>query len=461
MAGIVQLFGHSAGGRLSERLMTRLGMPVGRSTILRSVKKSARAQGGLASVRVAGIDDWAWKEGMNYGTVIVDLEQRRVVGLLADRSAASTAEWLKEHPEIEVVSRDRAGLYADGARQGAPQARQIADRFHLLQNFREAVERQLGRFGAPIRERPSAAVNDGSDPAVNNRRGQRRRSAGAEQQQLAQRSLRADRQALFDRIRALYDAGGTIKEIAQELGLGRRRVERWVRLIVLPERNAMDPKACTPGFHEAFLARRWNEGVTAGRSLFADIRQRGYTGSYSHLARFLAPWRNAGKPLDAAAARHFTASDHEVATPTLDPMTGRKISPLTAAALCVKPRGQMTPRQIVNVDALKAASGEFTTMRQLAMRFRGLFRGGSAATLDNWLIDARRCGIHAMQRFAMTIRHDISAVRNAVLEPWSNGQTEGQINRLKTLKRSMYGRSGLELLRARMLPLSESNSHRE
>ena len=100
-------------------------------------------------------------------------------------------------------------------------------------------------------------------------------------------------------------------------------------------------------------------------------------------------------------------------------------------------------------------------MRQLAMRFRGLFRGGSAVTLDTWLTDARRCGIHAMQRFAMMIRHDIDAVRNAVLEPWSSGQTEGQINRLKTLKRSMYGRAGVELLRARMMPLYESILHRE
>jgi hypothetical protein len=103
MPGIVQLFGHSAGGRPSERLMARLGMPVGHTTILRSVKKSARAHGGLASVRVAGIDDSAWKKGMNYGTVIVDLEHRQVVGLLADRSAVSTAEWLMGHPEIKVV----------------------------------------------------------------------------------------------------------------------------------------------------------------------------------------------------------------------------------------------------------------------------------------------------------------------------------------------------------------------
>jgi transposase len=129
-------------------------------------------------------------------------------------------------------------------------------------------------------------------------------------------------------------------------------------------------------------------------------------------------------------------------------MTGRVISPLTAAALCVKPRGQMTARQAANVDALKAASAEFTTMR-----VRGLLRGGTAERLDAWLTDARASGIYAMQRFAKTIRQDLAAARNAVSEPWSNGQTEGQINKLKTLKRAMYGRAGVELLRARMTPL--------
>jgi transposase len=194
---------------------------------------------------------------------------------------------------MEVVSRDRAGLYAEAAREGAPQARQVADRFHLLQNFRETVERQLGRYKAQV-----------------------------------------------------------------------------------------------------------------------PIRVR-----------------------------------------MLDPMTGRVISSLTAAALCVKPRGPMTARQVVTVDALKATSPEFTAMRRLAMRFRGLLRGGTVDELDAWLIAARASGIYGMQRFARTIRQDIEAVRNAVSEPWSNGQTEGQINKLKTLKRAMYGRASVDLLRARMMPL--------
>ena len=142
-------------------------------------------------------------------------------------------------------------------------------------------------------------------------------------------------------------------------------------------------------------------------------------------------------------------------------MTGRAISPLTAAALCVKPRDQMTARQVANVDALKAASADFTAMRRLAMRFRGLLRGGTPERLDAWLLGARASGIYAMQRFARTIRQDLDAVRNAVLEPWSNGQTEGQINKLKTLKRAMHGRAGVDLLRARMLPLQEASLHRE
>ena len=443
LAGIVRLFGHSVGGRPSERLMARLGMPVSDTTILRSVKECVGAQPTRGVVRVAGIDEWAWRKGMTFGTVIVDLERRQVVELLADRSAGTAADWFKRHPEIEVVSRDRAGLYADAARQGAPQARQVADRFHLLKNFQETVERQLGRFEAPIRE-SAVQVEDDPDtreqPAIERSNGC---SEVAAHERLLRRGRDAARKAMFDEIRALYEAGSPVTEIARKLGLGPRRVYRWVRRIDLPEPSAMEPKA----YFGAFLARSWAEGTTKVRHLFSDIRHRGYTGSYSHLARFLAPWRSSSSPSGEAGER--LSSDEEAPPPphvrTLDPMTGRQISPLTAAALCVKPRGQMADRQIVNVDALKTASVEFTTMRRLAMRFRGLLRGGTVERLDIWLSDARR--------FARTLRQDIEAVRNAVLEPWSNGQTEGQINRLKTLKRAMYGRAGVGLLRARMMPL--------
>lgn len=175
----------------------------------------------------------------------------------------------------------------------------------------------------------------------------------------------------------------------------------------------MASNPCTPAYFGTLLARRWAEGITKVRHLFAEIRHRGYTGSYS----FLAPWRNREPSFDGVEpARVEQEEPAPVRVRTLDPMTGRAISPLTAAALCVKPRGQMTARQVANVDALKATSAEFTAMRHLAMRFRGLLRGGTPERLDAWLIDARASGIYAMQRFARTIRQDLEAVRNAVSE---------------------------------------------
>ena len=450
LAEIVRLLGHSAGGRPSERLMRRLGMPVSDTTILASLKKHARARSensAVAAVHVAGVDDWAWRKGSNYGTIIVDLERREVVDVLVDRSAATTASWFKDHPDVEVVSRDRAGLYAEAAREGAPQARQVADRFHLLQNFRETIERQLGGYEAPI---PESHVNPDDSQATSPLPAQSDCASDAvTQTRLMRRGRQAVRQQLFDEIRALFEGGSSVGEIAHKLGLGRRRVERWVRRIDLPDRNTMASTPSTPAYFGVLLERRWAEGITKVRHLFAEIRHRGYTGSFSHLARFLAPWRS-GEPSLEGDEQEEPAP---VRVRTLDPMTGRVISPLTAAALCVKPRGQMTARQVANVDALKAASAEFTAIRRLAMRFRGLLRGGTAEGLDAWLIDARASGIYAMQRFAKTICQDLEAVRNAMSEPWSNGQTEGQINRLKTLKRAMYGRAGVELLRARMMPL--------
>ena len=199
-------------------------MPVSDTTILAGLRKHAKARSeSSAAVRVAGVDDWAWRKGSNYGTIVVDLEHRVVVDVLADRSAATAADWFKDHPDVEVVSRDRAGLYAEAAREGAPQAKQVADRFHLLQNFRETIERQLGGYEAPIREsRINASGNHAVSPLP---AGSDCPSGAVAQTSLIRRERQAVRQQLFDEIRALFEGGSSVAEIAHKLGLGRRRVE--------------------------------------------------------------------------------------------------------------------------------------------------------------------------------------------------------------------------------------------
>jgi transposase len=153
VAELVHLFGHSAGGKPGERLMKRLGAPVSDDTILRHLKRRVAAREAKTPIRVAGIDDWSWRKGSTYGAIVVDLERREVVDVLPDRSAAATANWLKERPEVEIVSRDRCGLFAQAAREGAPQARQVADRFHILQNLRQAI-REAIESRRPV-DRPS------------------------------------------------------------------------------------------------------------------------------------------------------------------------------------------------------------------------------------------------------------------------------------------------------------------
>jgi transposase len=140
---MVRLFGHAAGGLVSERLLTNLGVQASDTTILRRLKSHARRRRESEALRVIAIDDWRWRKGSAYGTIIVDLERRKVVDVLKGRSVEATTNWLKQRPEIEFVSRDRCGLYAQGVRRGAPHAQQVADRFHLLQNFRENIEREM------------------------------------------------------------------------------------------------------------------------------------------------------------------------------------------------------------------------------------------------------------------------------------------------------------------------------
>jgi transposase len=139
---IIAAMGHALGGRPGERLMRKLGMPVSADTLIRQVKRTAYLTA-LPQVRVLGVDDWAWCKGQTFGTILVDLERRQVVDLLPTRSTDSLGEWLAQHPEVTTISRDRQGVYAEGARRVAPEAVQVADRFHLVLNLTQAVEREL------------------------------------------------------------------------------------------------------------------------------------------------------------------------------------------------------------------------------------------------------------------------------------------------------------------------------
>ncbi len=445
MESIVQVVGRSLGGRPAERLMRRLGMAVSNDTTLRHLKRGALIACDK-KLRVVGVDDWAWKKGQNYGTILVDLERRTVADLLPERSAQQVEHWFKQHPGVEIVSRDRFGLYAKAAQRGAPQAQQVADRFHLLVNLQEAVEHELSRqrrllfYVDPSRSErtPIAPLPTRLPPPPNAER--------TAQYQDVVSARRALQQALFEKVHRLRHAGRNASQIVLETGISRKRVDKWLRLAEMPERNKMEPKMNSHAFFRDYLARRWAAGCHHVKTLLAELRTRGYTGCFSVLARFLSGWR-------ARRQGAVPTSEQQTATSeTQSLFVGHHVSSRVAAALLLKPRPLLTPAQAHKVDAFKKSCPAFALMRSLAMQFRGILRSRSVKGLIEWIAKAKNSGIYSLKRFAKTLRRDWNAVQNSLKEPFSNGPVEGHINRLKTLKRQMYGRAGFELLRARLLP---------
>jgi transposase len=243
---------------------------------------------------------------------------------------------------------------------------------------------------------------------------------------------RKSREEIFTTIHALRQQGPSCSEIQRRTGFPRRSVAKWLEFKTPPDRRRAALKPTSPWYFEEFLSQCWKDGTRTGSALFQMIRDRGYEGSLPHLQRLLAGWRRAERPVPSDQDRIA-----QTLVPVRDPGTGHTISPVIAAALCMKPRGKLSPDQARKVDALKAGSPAFATKRALTMRFNGILRGRRADPLDAWIDDAIDTNLAPIVRFARTLHRDIDAVRNAIEMPWSNGQAEGQINRLKTLKRAI------------------------
>ena len=313
--------------------------------------------------------------------------------------------------KIEVVSRDRCGSYAQGARDGAPQAHQVADRFHMLQNLREAVRdatQPRWVIGAPLcclRGTPAAAT--GAIPCS-----PRDKHGGVEHRHIVRMANRRSRQAIFDRVHSLRSEGKTVPRLFERPASTVERSASGSRATSLKQ-NASAPRTSSPLYFEDYLSRRWAEGCVHWPKVLNEIKTEATAETYSNLERLLAKWR---RPKRGARQAPVLSTMRPV-----DPAHRRPISPIVAATLCIKPRGLLTSSQAAKIDALKGDWPEFAAMRQLALRFRGVLRSKKVSKLGAWLKAADRSGLYAIQRFARTLRRDINAVRNAVTEPWSDG----------------------------------------
>jgi transposase len=262
------------GGEAGARLASRLATPVSADTLRRMARKAGRDAAPVPTPRVLGIDDWAWRRGHRYGTMLVDIERNRVIELLPDRKAETVATWLKHHPGVEIVARDRAGAYADGVRQGAPKAIQVADRWHILRNLGDAVKTVTDRFHAVIerigKESVSAAV-----PAVSVSVIPQPASQSSDKTQASGAHRR--RQAAYDEATRLFAAGASISHISRVTGADRKTLRGWLQRGGIPRwnqprrRSLLDP-------YRAHLRQRWAEGCRNATRLWREVADAGFSG---------------------------------------------------------------------------------------------------------------------------------------------------------------------------------------
>jgi transposase len=408
LQSIIHHLGLALGGRPGQSLARRLLLPVSKDTLLRAVR--AHAPERRSTPRILGIDDWAWKRGHRYGTIVCDLERRRIVDVLPDREAATVEAWLSARPDISLVSRDRGGGYGQAVTRVLPEAKQVADRWHLMENASSAFLDAVRKSMRSIRQALGAGeVN----PTL---------LTCAERLQY-EGFLR--REETNTAIRALADQGISIKEIVRRTGCSRQVVRRVVR----GERNDMFRVRMTS--LEPWLARldeEWAGGCRNGAELWRRLKTAGFKGS----SRVVAEWRTRRRRAEAA------------------PSCGPRKCPSSRviARMMTIARDQLSKDDAVTIATIEAAVPALVTARELFDRFQAMIHQRKSADLSSWLQDA---AASLLASFVNGLRADESAVAAALVEPWSNGQTEGQITKLKLVKRQMYGRAKLDLLRARLI----------
>jgi transposase len=353
--------GYALGGRPAAKQARRLGLAkASPSTMLRLLR--GRALPAAAAVRVLGIDDWAWRKGRRYGTILVDLERHQPVDLLAEYSVSAIADWLRRHRSVRIIVRDRSPVGIQASQQGAPRARQVADRFHLLLNLTDQLAKGF-QHHPPPRQR-SERPDSGSSPP----------SAAGEPL--------PDKAQCFAHMQHLRAQGWSHRAIAQVVGVSYKTVERWLR-------NAGPP--------------------AAGGSV---VRRRASRGQAPKSAR---------------------------------------LGPRQAAWLFVQSAEQVQGAQRQQLEQLLAERPELLALYELAQRFVRLVHERQIKALAPWLREAQQASWPELRQLARGLLRDQAAVRAALQLPYSNGPVEGQVTRLKLLKRQMYGRAKLALLRSRFL----------
>jgi transposase len=423
----LQQIAFAVGGEPGARVLRRLGISVCGDTLLAHIRSYQMAE--IPSARILSVDDFAFRRGRSYGSILVDLERHHVIDLLPDRSGIPFASWLAAHPGVQVLSRDRSSEYARAARRVAPQAVQIADRFHLIHNLREVLFRLFRRHSRLLRQVTSPRRRDGQPESVTHWRLDREASHARDRAAMEER---------FSAIHHLANQGMSTMAIARMLGLNRQTVAKYRLCTTPPQRRVTRRQSSTFLPYQEYVLHRWANGCHNARTLWREIVAQGFPGSYRTVARLTGYLK------------------HQEWQGVALPLASRGITPRQAAGLVAAHPEKRTPGEEEALHHIGSLHPHLRIALELFASFAALVRGPpnpaqAAEELTDWMGQARATGVPELKAFAAKLGQDRDAVVAALTHPHSQGQTEGFITKLKLLKRSMYGRANFDLLRARVL----------
>jgi transposase len=463
--------------QVSERLAPSLGMKVSAPPLLRRLR--ALACPPPTSVRILGVDDWAWKKGQTYGTILVDLEKRCAIELLPDRKEETLTAWLLTHPEIDVISRDRGGEYAAAAKKGAPHAQQIADNFHLVKNLRDGLKELMARKqkvlpeveevsseGIPLRaqgKRPGSTLSVKPKPDEPEKQWRsmskepRHLPASSEHSSIASSASQvshANRSARYEAVRALHQQAISARAIARRLHMSRQTVPKFLVSESFPERSRPPYRGSILDPYKPYILERWKAGCWNGSQLYAEVKELGYLGSEALFRLFISSVRKRHQATGTSEKLELSADGAKVSgpiDPASKPCIKRRLSPARTSWLYVSQALKLDEKQRQQVAQIRAAHAALDLAYELTQAFVSLLAEHQDTALDDWLAQAEHSGIKELKSFALGIRRDYAAVRATFTSEWSNGPVEAQVNCLKLQKRLMFGRANFDLLRLHVL----------
>lgn len=435
---LLELIGFVIGGQPGSRAANKMALNVSPDTLLRRVRRAARSD--HATAKVLGVDDWAFRRNKTYGTILVDLELRRVIDLLDGRDSQTLAQWLQQNPGVEIISRDRATAYAQAARTAAPLAHQVADRWHLLKNLTEALERVLQNRSSVLGAAASVIAQEqvNSSPAVIETGPTTMLSSRNGKEAIESRKRRYAR---YKKVMRLYRKGVSIRSIAKVMKMSRMTVYKYIGADCFPERAPSRSRGSALNKYLCYIHRRWAEGCNNATQIWREIGEQGYKGEEAMVRRYVGRLRERLKELSAKEQIKIEKLDTAFRTP----------SPRGAAWMLLKEEKDLKEDERGFIEQLMRLCPDINKAKDLVQRFQSMIRQREVDDLDGWIEAARASQVKELVGFADGLKKDQEAVRGSLQYEWSNGQVEGQVNRLKLIKRQMYGRAKFDLLKARVL----------